>query len=61
MVTLAAILFSSDVGTETRGGAVSVNVAEGVLEGALWDQRKPRVQQGLFNLSLSILLRFLPS
>ena len=34
MVKLAAILFSSDVGTEARGGTVSVDVAEGVLKGA---------------------------
>jgi len=34
MVVLFMILFSSDVGTEDRGGAGSVNMAEGVLEGA---------------------------
>ena len=35
MVVMAAMLFSSDKGMEAKGGAVSVDVAEGILEGAL--------------------------
>ena len=54
-------LFNSDVGTEARGGAVSVDMAEGVLEGAPWEQRKPWVQWGLFHLSLLIFLGVLSS
>jgi len=50
-VALAMTLFSLDIGTEARGGAVSVDVAEGVFEGAPWDQMKPWVQRGLFHLS----------
>ena len=52
-------LFSSDIGTEAKGGAVSVDMADGVLGGAPWDQRKPWDQQGLFHLSSSRFLGIL--
>ena len=45
-VVMDAIFFSSNVGMEVRGGAVSVDVGEGVLEGAPCDQRKPCVHLG---------------
>ena len=35
MVAMAATLFSSDSRMEAKGSTVSVDVAEGVLEGAL--------------------------
>ena len=60
-MALAATLLSLGVGTEARGGAVSVDMAEGVLEGAPWDQMKPRVQRGLFHLSSSVFLCVLSS
>jgi len=34
MVLTAKVLFSSEVGIDANGSAVSVDVAEGVLEGA---------------------------
>src|SRR5882724_11355859 len=52
MVLVATVLFSSETGIDANGRAVSVNVAEGVLEGALLDQRKPHVHCGCFHRSV---------
>jgi len=56
MVIIAATLLSSDWGMEAKGAAVSVDVAEGVLEGALWDQRKHRIHH--CHCSKLVFLRF---
>jgi len=51
IVEFAAMLDSSDAGIEGKGSADSVDVAEGVFEGALHDQRNPLIQRGHFHLS----------
>src|SRR5882724_7997535 len=56
MVVIAAMFFSSYAGTEARGGAVSVDIAEGVLEGAPCDQRNPRVHLGRCHRSMLVFL-----
>ena len=55
-VVMDAIFFSSNVGMEVRGGAVSVDVGEGVLEGAPCDQRKPCVHLGHCHCSMLVFL-----
>ena len=50
-VEFTVMLDSSEAGIEGKGSAVSVDVADGVFEGAPHDQRNPLVQQGRFHLS----------
>jgi len=50
------MLDSSDIGIEGKGEADSVDMAEGVLEGAPCDQRNPLFQWGCFHLSSSFFL-----
>jgi len=58
MVIIAATLSSSDGGTEAKGGTVSVDVAEGVLEGVPCDQRKPCIHIGCSHHFMLVFLGF---
>jgi len=58
MVAMAATLFSSDSRMEAKGSTVSVDVAEGVLNSALSDQRKPRIHLGHCHHSMLVLFSF---
>jgi len=58
MVIIAVTLFSSDGGIEAQGGAVSVDIAEGVLKGVPCDQRKPHIHLGCCHHSILVFLGF---
>src|SRR5882724_4572926 len=58
MIIIAVTLLSSDWGMDASGAVVSVDVAEGVLEGALLDQRKPHIHLGHCHHSKSVFLGF---